>query len=71
MPPAWDWMAGKLTPSKGWPNGPPQSIDGDGHSPDGETTTFEVISRLDTEVEVAYFQNGGILPYVLRRMLDE
>jgi len=37
--------------------------------PGGKTTGFEVVSRLDTEVEVAYFQNGGILPYVLRRML--
>ncbi len=30
---------------------------------------FEVITRLDTEVEVEYFENGGILPYVLRKML--
>ncbi len=37
--------------------------------PDGKTIEFEVISRLDTEVEVAYFQHGGILPYVLRKML--
>jgi len=38
--------------------------------PGGKTTGFEVVSRLDTEVEVAYFQNGGILPYVMRRMLE-
>lgn len=30
---------------------------------------FEVITRLDTEVDVEYFENGGILPYVLRKML--
>jgi len=36
---------------------------------DGKTTTFEVISRLDTEVDVLYFEHGGILPFVLRQML--
>jgi aconitate hydratase len=27
---------------------------------------FEVQVRLDTPMEVEYFRNGGILPYVLR-----
>ncbi len=36
---------------------------------DGSTMTFDVIVRLDTEVEVAYYNHGGILPYVLRKML--
>ncbi|WP_273266408.1 aconitate hydratase AcnA [Flexistipes sinusarabici] len=36
---------------------------------DGETVEFNVISRLDTEVEVQYFIHGGILPYVLRTMI--
>jgi len=31
--------------------------------------TFTVKSRLDTEPEVAYFMNGGILRYVLRKLL--
>jgi hypothetical protein len=31
----------------------------------------EVIARLDTEVDVDYFENGGILPYVLRKVLKE
>jgi aconitate hydratase len=35
---------------------------------DGEKT-FEAIARVDTPEEVAYYQNGGILPYVLRQML--
>jgi aconitate hydratase len=30
---------------------------------------FNVISRLDSEVEVEYYRHGGILPYVLRQML--
>ncbi len=38
---------------------------------DGREIDFEVIARLDTEVDVAYFENEGILPYVLRKVLDE
>ena len=33
--------------------------------------TFKAIVRLDTAVEVAYFQNGGILHYVLRKLLKQ
>jgi len=29
---------------------------------------FEVIARLDTDIEVAYFKNSGILQYVLRNL---
>jgi aconitate hydratase len=38
---------------------------------DGSEVKFETIARLDTDVDVAYFENGGILPYVLRKMLSE
>ncbi len=38
-------------------------------APDGTETTFEVVSRLDTEVDVRYYLHGGILPYVLRQMM--
>jgi|Deesub1362A_J573_1020465.scaffolds.fasta_scaffold00456_22 aconitate hydratase len=31
---------------------------------------FTVVARLDTWTEVEYFRNGGILPYVLKRLLD-
>lgn len=31
--------------------------------------SVEVLLRFDTEVELAYFHHGGILPYVLRQML--
>jgi aconitate hydratase len=37
---------------------------------DGKTIDFQVISRLDTDVDVAYFENGGILQYVLRKVLQ-
>ncbi|UCE51876.1 MAG: aconitate hydratase AcnA [Desulfobacterales bacterium] len=36
---------------------------------DGSEVNFEVIARLDTEVDVEYFENGGILPSVLRKIL--
>ena len=38
---------------------------------DGRQIDFEVIVRLDTEVDVAYFENNGILPYVLRKVVAE
>lgn len=38
---------------------------------DGSDTSFEVIARLDTEVDVEYYRNGGILCYVLRKMLGD
>jgi len=38
---------------------------------DGREINFEAIARLDTDIDVAYFENGGILPYVLRKMLSE
>ena len=38
---------------------------------DGRQIDFEVIARLDTDVDVAYFENNGILPYVLRKVMEE
>ncbi|QTA92598.1 aconitate hydratase AcnA [Desulfonema magnum] len=38
---------------------------------DGTEVSFEVVVRLNTEIEVAYFENGGILPYVMRKILKE
>ena len=37
---------------------------------DGETIDFEAVSRLDTDIDVDYFENGGILQYVLRKILS-
>ena len=40
----------------------------------GENTaerTFSVTVRVDTPNEVHYYQHGGILPFVLRKLLDE
>jgi aconitate hydratase len=35
----------------------------------GKEKVFQTIARADTPEEVAYYRNGGILPYVLRQML--
>ncbi len=37
----------------------------------GETATFTVLIRIDTPNEFAYYENGGILHYVLRRLTKE
>ncbi len=37
----------------------------------GKEIEFEVISKLNTDIEVEYFENGGILPYVLRKILSK
>ncbi len=36
---------------------------------DGAVTEFETVVRLDTEVEVEYYRNGGILQTVLRQLV--
>jgi aconitate hydratase len=36
---------------------------------DGKEKTFAAITRVDTPFELAYYQHGGILQYVLRQML--
>ena len=37
---------------------------------DGTSKTIKVLSRIDTENEIEYYKNGGILQYVLRNMLN-
>ncbi len=37
----------------------------------GKETKFKVKCRLDSEIEIAYYQNEGILNYVLRQHLKE
>jgi aconitate hydratase len=39
------------------------------HKADGTTTEFAVLARLDTPLDVLYYQHGGILPYVTRLLL--
>ena len=37
----------------------------------GDEISFTAIARLDSEIEIAYYQHGGILQYVLRDFLKE
>jgi aconitate hydratase len=37
---------------------------------DGSTRDVKVKSRIDTAIEVDYYKHGGILPYVLREILQ-
>ena len=36
---------------------------------DGKTTDVPVRCRIDTPIEIDYYQHGGILPYVLRQLV--
>jgi aconitate hydratase len=39
-------------------------------SADGSSKTFTTTVRIDTEQELKYYKNGGILQYVLRSLLS-
>ncbi|MGB4388587.1 MAG: aconitate hydratase AcnA, partial [Caldicoprobacterales bacterium] len=39
--------------------------------PEGRTISFEVIARLDNDVELDYYQHGGILQMILRDFLKQ
>jgi len=36
---------------------------------EGTEINFEVVSRLNTNIDVEYFEHGGILPCVLRNLM--
>jgi aconitate hydratase len=38
---------------------------------DGTIKEFQVVCRLDSAIEIAYYNNGGILHYVLRDFLKK
>ncbi|MCI0412242.1 aconitate hydratase [bacterium] len=40
------------------------------HRTDGSSEEVKVILRIDTPIEVEYYQHRGILPYVLRQLLQ-
>ena len=47
---------------------PRQDVDVVVTRPDGTTFTFTALCRIDTANEIEYFNNGGILQYVLRKL---
>lgn len=48
---------------------PGQMLDVTAKKDDGSEVTFKVKCRIDTNNELQYYKNGGILHYVLRQML--
>jgi aconitate hydratase len=36
---------------------------------DGAETAFEAIARIDSPLEIEQYRHGGILPFILRRLL--
>ncbi len=50
---------------------PGQEIAVRAKSADGTVKAFTVVCRLDTQVEIEYFRNGGILQTVIRNFLND
>ncbi len=50
---------------------PQQQLTVQAQKSDGTLITFQALSRLDSEIEIAYYKNGGILHYVLRDLLKQ
>jgi len=41
------------------------------HRKDGTVKSVPVLLRIDTPIEVDYYRNGGILPFVLRELVSK
>jgi aconitate hydratase len=50
---------------------PKMKLQGRIHRRDGRSETFPLLCQIDTENEIEYFQNGGILPYVVRKLMNQ
>ncbi|MFH4979259.1 hypothetical protein AB6A40_005968 [Gnathostoma spinigerum] len=37
----------------------------------GDGRSFSVINRLDTKLEVSYYYHGGVLPYMVRKLISD
>jgi aconitate hydratase len=48
---------------------PRQAVDLEIKRKDGKKEIVPLILRIDTPIEVDYYKNGGILPFVLRDIL--
>ncbi len=56
-------------PGLSGPIKPHMKIEATIHYPGGRCASLPLVLRIDTADEVAYFTNGGILPYVLRKLM--
>jgi len=59
-------LTGKETFTIGDLESQPKTVQVTATSPEGKTTTFEAVVRIDTPNEWVYYRNGGMLHYVLR-----
>ncbi|HEV3271528.1 MAG TPA: aconitate hydratase AcnA [Candidatus Methylacidiphilales bacterium] len=50
---------------------PRQKVDLEIKRADGTVETVPLVLRIDTPIEVDYYQHGGILPYVLRQIVKK
>jgi aconitate hydratase len=41
------------------------------HKKDGTQKTVQLLCRIDTMIEIDYYRHGGILPYVLRSLINQ
>jgi aconitate hydratase len=41
------------------------------HRADGSVREVPLLCRIDTAIEVDYYQHGGILPFVLRELVGQ
>ncbi|MGX6395588.1 aconitate hydratase AcnA [Rothia kristinae] len=49
----------------------PKTVHVTAEHPEGETTEFDAVVRIDTPGEREYYRNGGILQYVLRNLVRQ
>jgi aconitate hydratase len=50
---------------------PAQQVEVTAVADDGRTVTFSARARVDNETEIGYLHNGGILPLVLRQLIEK
>ncbi len=48
----------------------PKTVHVEARQEDGAVVEFDAVVRIDTPGEANYYRNGGIMPYVLRSLLD-
>ncbi|WP_199906962.1 aconitate hydratase [Aeromicrobium chenweiae] len=48
----------------------PKTVHVKARAEDGSAVEFDAVVRIDTPGEANYYRNGGIMPYVLRSLLD-
>ncbi|WP_295623877.1 aconitate hydratase [uncultured Nitrosomonas sp.] len=41
------------------------------HKKDGSSQSVQLLCRIDTAIEIDYYKHGGILPYVLRDLMNQ